>query len=227
MDGYSRDIQHEYYDFTGKVEDEYETYGWDILGKQLYDLIDHYSKTGVVSLVAEDLRNMFRYPNTHDWDMYEPQKEGLIRKTNLCADKLIAIALSENEEFKKVVTETKGTPFYDALMRGISGYVREEYESLQFMIADNLVKNGYTDEYIKAYAEQIEGGYIRDVMNDKKNLKPEEINYDIDRELSSFRDYVAFYEALDKLTDDSKMASISKNDVGVKEPVKNIQKGKE
>lgn len=224
MDGYSRDIQHEYNDFTEKVENEYETYGWDILGRQLYDLIDHYSKTGVVSLVAEDLRNMFRYPNTHDWDMYEPQKEGFIRKCNLCADKLIGIASSENEEFKKVITETKNTPFYDALMRGISGYVREEYEKLQFVIADNLVKNGYADEYLKAYAEQIEGGYIREVMNDDKLCVTD---YDTKEELSHYRDYVEFYEALDKLTDDSKMASISKNDVGVKEPVKNIQKGKE
>lgn len=223
MDGYSRDIQHEYYDFTEKVEDEYETYGWDILGRQLYDLIDHYSKTGVVSLVAEDLRNMFRYPNTHDWDMYEPQKEGLLKKTNLCADKLIEIASSENEEFKKVVTETKGTPFYDALMRGVSGYVREEYENLQFMIADNLVKNGYIDENIEAYAETIQDGYIRDVINDDKTGVTE---YDTKEELSHFKEEVDFYNRLDTLVAEraEKMQTIGKSDVQT-EQNKAVSKG--
>ena len=210
----SEDIRHKYYEFQNEISEKYEQYAWNVLGEQMEELLDYYSSVAVSGLVAESLRELFTKDTIQDWVDERNNNSRLYIRNDACVSKLISAVSADNLEFYNVIKESKESPYWDDMCRGFYGYIGENYERIRFLVANNLVKNGYTDEYIEAYAEKIEDGYVRDVMNDKKNLKPEEINYDIDRELHSFRDYVGFYERLDKLKEerDDKSTDVNKDE---------------
>jgi len=224
MDKLDKEIKSDFWDIQCKIDILYEEYAWDTLGEQLQALVEHYSKTGIVSSVANDLKELFTNKDMDGW-VAVPDLD-YVGTQNGCFAKLMSIASSESEEFTKVIKKTKDEYQFDGIKRGLEGYIRDHYEELQFEVAYNLVKNGYTDENIEAYAETIQDGYVRDVMNDDKAGVTE---YDTKKELSYLEREVDFYNRLDTLVAErtEKMQTIEKNDVGVKEPVKNIQKGKE
>lgn len=219
MNKLDREIENNFWDIQCKIDTMYEEYAYDTLGEQLQELIKHYSRTGVVSLVADDLKELFTSKDMDGW-VAVPDWVGT---QNGCFAKLISIASSESEEFAKVIKKTKDEYQFDGIKRGLEGYIRDYYKELQFEVAYNLVKNGYTDENIEAYAETIQDGYIREVMNDDKAGVTE---YDTKDELSYYEREVDFYNRLDTLVAErtEKMQTIGKSDVQT-EQNKAVSKG--
>lgn len=210
-DDVKENVYHESMDFINRLSEEAFDFGYDTLGEAVKVYLNHYCKTGVSSLVAEDLRNFFVCENEHDWETDKSFRESVA-----CAKKLIAIAKSEDKAFADMMDEwghgCHSRDIKDALIRGVAGYVADNYEDLQFVVAYNLVNNGYTDKYLEDYAKTIMGGYVLEVIKDDKSGKA---SYDTKEELSHLRKYVNFYAGLDVLVAEreEKMQTIEKNDV--------------
>ena len=145
----SQGMNREYDGLMKNIYGWYRNFGENVFGEYLKGYLDHYSGTGVCSLVAEELREMFTEDNLDKWggDGYVHMGD-----TNKCVDKLLSIGKSEDNTFNDILKEvSENRDVWSEFKIGVYKYAEKHYDEFRLLVADNLISNGYTDEYLEAY----------------------------------------------------------------------------